>query len=194
VQSEPDWERYLPLALYAYQTAKAFINWCFSISINFGHHPKLPDNSIDAFDTNFYQTHLRAKLAELQDLVASNSASAAHRQQQGYNRLTKLQQFTPGDLVWLSVPTADKLTPHWEGRWKVDEVKNSINVKISNDSQSKVVHVNRLRHRIQPSSDEATTTDSDQPIDIEHSIVTETNSPARQYPVRIRNPPDRLRY
>ena len=160
----------------------------------FGHHPKLPGNSIDAFDTNSYQAHLRAKLAELQDLVASNSASAAHRQQQGYNRLTKLQQFTPGDLVWLSVPTAGKLTPHWEGQWKVDEVKNSVNVKISNDSQSKVVHVNRLRHHVQPSSDKATTKDSDQHIDIEHSIVTETNPPARQYPIRMRNPPDSLRY
>ena len=104
--------------------------------------------------------------------MASNSASAAHRQQQGYSRLTKLQQFTPEDLVWLSVPTAGKLTPQWDSWWKVDEVKNSVNVKISHDSQSKVVHVNRLRHCIQPSSDEATTTDSDQHIDIEHSIVT----------------------
>jgi len=124
--------------------------------------------------------------------VASNSAAVAHRQQHGYNRLTELQQFTLGDLVWLSVLTAGKLTAHWEGQWKVDEVKNSVNVKISNDSH--VVHVNRFRHRIPPSSDEATTTDGDQHIDMKHSIVTETNPPAWQNPVCIRNPPDRLRY
>ena len=145
----------------------------------FGRHPKLPDNSADAFDTNSYQAHLRVKLAELQDLVASNSAEAAHRQQQGYNTLTKLQQFTPGDLVCLSVPTAGKLTPGWEGRWKVDEVKNNLNVKISNDSQSKAVHVNRLRHRIQPTSDEVTITDGDQHFNVEHLVVTET-TPARR--------------
>jgi len=79
--------------------------------------------------------------------MASNSAAAAHRQQQGYNRCTKPQQFTTGDLAWLSVLTADKLSPHWKGRWKVEEIKDSVNVRISNGSQSKVVHVNRLRHR-----------------------------------------------
>ena len=111
VQSELDWERYLPLALYAYRTAKHSSTGVSPFQLMFGHQPKLPDNSIDAFDTNSYQAHLRAKSAELQDLMASNSASAAHRQQQGYSRLTKLQQFTPEDLVWLSVPTAGKLTP-----------------------------------------------------------------------------------
>ena len=117
----------------------------------FGRHPKLPETTCTsgAFDTHSYQAHLGAKLAELQDLVTFNTATAAHRQQQGYNRFTKLQHFAPGDLVWLSIPNASKLAPHWEGQWKVVEVKNDVNVKISNGNQSKVVHVNRLRHRFQ---------------------------------------------
>ena len=56
------------------------------------------------------------KLAELQDLVNSTSAAATHKQQQGYSRFIKAQQFALGDLVWLSIPTAGKLTPHWEGK------------------------------------------------------------------------------
>ena len=139
----------------------------------YGCQPKLPENSTDAFNTNSYQMHLRTKLAELQDLVTSNSAAAAHRQQHGYNRFTKPQRFAPGDLVWLSIPTAGKLIPHWEGRWKVEEVKNSVNVNISNDYQSKVVHVNRLRHRLQPSLDDTYLSDNNQAIEIEHLIAPE---------------------
>ena len=56
---------------------------------------------------------------------------AAYRQQQDYNKSTRFQQFPPGDLVWLSVPTASKLAPHWESEWKIAEVKNDVNVKIS---------------------------------------------------------------
>ena len=121
----------------------------------FGRHLKLPETTGGALDTHSYQSHLCAKLAEFQDLVTFNTATAAHRQQQGYNRFTKLQQFAPGDLVWLSIPNASKLAPHWEGEWKVIEVKNNVNVKISNENQSKVVHVNRLRHRFQPTPAEA---------------------------------------
>ena len=78
----------------------------------FGRHPKLPETTAGAFDTHSYQANLHPKLAELQDLVTFNTAIAAHRQQQGYNTFTKLQQFAPGDVVWLSIPNASKLTPH----------------------------------------------------------------------------------
>ena len=116
VQSEPDWERYLPLVLYAYRTARHTSTGVPPFQLMFGRHPKLPDTTCTggAFDTHSYQTHLGAKLVELQDLVTFNTATAAHRQQQGYNRFTKLQQFAPGDLVWLLIPNASKLTPHWE--------------------------------------------------------------------------------
>ena len=142
VHSGPDWERYLPLVLYAYRTSRHASTGVSPFQMMFGHQPKLPEHTVGAFDTHSYQAHLHAKLAELQDLVTSNTAAAAHRQQQGYNRLTKLHQFSPSDLVWLSIPNASKLAPHWEGEWKVEEVKNIVNVKITNGKQSKVVHVN----------------------------------------------------
>ena len=108
----------------------------------FGHHPKLPKTTVNAFDTHSYQAHLRAKLAELLNLVTSNTVTAAHRNQQAYNRFTKLQQYAPGYLIWLSIPNASKLALHWVGEWKVTEVKNNVNVKICNGKQLKVVHVN----------------------------------------------------
>ena len=39
----------------------------------------------------------------------------ANRQQQGYNKFTAQQQFNkPGDLIWLFIPNAGKLTPQWD--------------------------------------------------------------------------------
>ena len=151
----------------------------------FGHHSKLPETDGEAFDAHSYQAHLCAKLAELQDLVTFNTATAAHRQQQGYNRFTKLQQFSPGDLVWLSIPNASKLAPHWKGEWKVTEVKNSVNVKITNGKQSKVVHVNQLRHRLQPTPAEAAPSDNEVTTKVEHFITQEETTPppvTRRYP------------
>ena len=75
--------------------------------------------------------------------------------------------------------SASKLTPHWEGRWKVEEVKYSVNVEISNDYQSKVVHVNQLRHQLQPSLDDTYPSDNNWAIDIEHLIAPEPTPPSR---------------
>ena len=73
--------------------------------------------------------------------------------------------------MWLSVPTASKLAPHWEGEWKIAEVKNDVNVKIPKGTQSKVIHVNRLRHRFQPLSKEAKPSDSVVSFSVEHSVM-----------------------
>ena len=122
VESEPDWERYLTLVLFACCTAKHTSTGVSPFQLMFGQQPKLPAESSNAFDIHSYQAHLRAKLAELQDFVISKMTEAANRQQQGYNKFTTQQQFKAGDLVWLSIPNAGKLMPRWEGNWKVKQV------------------------------------------------------------------------
>ncbi|KAL5477567.1 hypothetical protein EMCRGX_G024380 [Ephydatia muelleri] len=48
-----------------------------------------------------------------------------------YDRHSAEQPFKPGDLVWLSVPTAGKLNLQWEGNWTVRRVKSPVTVEIS---------------------------------------------------------------
>ena len=79
-------------------------------------------------------------------------AAAAHKQKEQYDRHTRTRSFRIGDAVWLSVPTAGKLDPRWEGEWIVDSIKSPITVEIANGRTSKVVHVNRLQHRFTPST------------------------------------------
>ena len=61
-----------------------------------------------------------------------------------------------GECVWLSIPTAKKLDPQWDGGWTITKVKGPLNMEVSDGNISKVVHVNRLRHRIQPASTDGT--------------------------------------
>ena len=69
-------------------------------------------------------------------------------------------------------------------------------MKIVNGQHYKVVHVNRLRHRVQLQPEEGNVSSKTMPWsppEIEHSIIS-TDTPERRYPVRDRHPPDRLRF
>ena len=52
--------------------------------------------------------------------------------------------------MWLSQPAAGKLDPHWDGSWTVQSIHSSVTLQITNGKMDKVVHINRLHHRIQP--------------------------------------------
>ena len=76
-------------------------------------------------------------------------ASSAN-QKKYYNKQSSSRKFGVNDRVWLSIPVAGKLDPRWEGVWKVTSVKSPVTVAISNSKRNKVVHINRLQHRMQP--------------------------------------------
>eukprot|EP00731_Ephydatia_muelleri_P003079 Em0001g3079a len=95
---------------------------------------------------------LQAKMAELQGLVEAHIVESAHWQKVDYDRHSAEWPFKLGDLVWLSVPTAGKLDPRWEGNWTVRRVKSPVTVEISDEERTKVVHTNRLHIRIQPAA------------------------------------------
>ncbi len=64
---------------------------------------------------------------------------------------TTSRTFAVGDSVCLSVPTAGKVGPQWEGRWKIKSVKGPVTMEITDGQRTRVVHTNRLQHRTQPS-------------------------------------------
>ena len=166
----------------------------------FGRQPRINEYAESwAFDTTTYQQQLQAKLAELQGFVETNLVESALAQKSFYDNQSRVATFGKRDLVWLSSPTAGKLSPRWEGGWKIQEVKTPVTMKITNGHYSKVVHVNRLRHRVQfqPEESEVRPQCSKDtpwnPPGIEHSIV-EADAPERRYPARNKHPPDRLRF
>ena len=189
----------MPLVLYAYRTAVHSSTGFTPFELMYGRPSQQASfDQLHSFDGDSYQHHLKAKLAEMRDFVETNLTGSASRQSNNYNKHSQSRQFKVGDHVWLSIPTAKKLDPKWDGRWTITAVKGPLNMQISDGVVSKVVHVNRLRYRMQPT---ATDDPSQQkplstdwiPTQIEHftDFYSDPVRP-RRYPSRAHRPP--LRY
>ena len=73
VEHEADWERYLPLTLFAYRTAIHMSTKKSPFFVMFG-RPQLNEYAdIQAYDTPTYQQQLQAKLAKLQGFVKARN-------------------------------------------------------------------------------------------------------------------------
>ena len=110
VEQESDWEKHLPLALYAYRTAVHTSTGTSPYLLMFG---RQQDTSLFetplAFDLSTYQFHFRAKLVKLKDFVDSNLISSAAKQKMFYDRRSSACSFQVGNKVWLFQPRAGKL-------------------------------------------------------------------------------------
>ena len=83
-------------------------------------------------------------MAQLTDLVEIPMTEAAHKQKSCYDQRAIHRSFKTGDTVWLTSPIAGKLDPKWEGDWEMKTVNEPTMYTISDEKQTRVVHVNRL--------------------------------------------------
>ena len=93
------------------------------------------------------------------------------------------------------MPTAGKLDPKWESKWKITSLKSPTTVEISNEKQHKVVHINRLQHCVQPMEAIFNSPPISQPWcppEIEH-FIQPASPEFRRNPPRNRHPPDYYR-
>ena len=80
VKIESDWEKHLPLALYAYHTATHASTGVSLHTLMFGRQPHSSVfQSPCGFDPTSYQFHLHDKLAKLQHFVESNLVSSSSK-------------------------------------------------------------------------------------------------------------------
>ena len=146
VETKEEWEKHLPLILYAYCTAIHLSTGFTPFEVMYGRSPQQAlFEQMHFFDTDSHHHHLQAKLAEMHDFVEANFIESASRQRDHYNKHFQTGKFTVGDKVWLFIPTAKKLDPRWDGRWTITALKGLLNMEISDGTVSKVVHVNWLR-------------------------------------------------
>ena len=153
VQQHNDWEKYLPLVLYAYRSATHSSTGVSPFELMFGRCAlKPPLHTNTAHDVTSYQDQLRAKLAQLYDFVELNNVQASSHQKHYFDQRTQPRTFQVGDSVWLSIPTAGKLEPKWEGEWVIQSVQSPVTYTINDGKRTKTVHINRLRPRLQRST------------------------------------------
>ena len=178
VEKKEEWEKYLPLALFAYRTTIHHSTGVSPFEMMYGRKPckdALP--SLTGYEVQDYQTMLKDKLAELRDFVEVEITKAAESQRVEYNKHMAKREFHQGDLVWLSIPTAGKLDARWEGKWTVTSHKSPVTVEITDGARTRVVHVNRLRYRVQPEASPSRNTslkEDWQPPQTDHFLVEGT--------------------
>ena len=155
---------------------------------------KPPLHTNTAHDVTSYQDQLRAKLAQLYDFVELNNVQASSHQKHYFDQHTQPRTFQVGDSVWLSIPTAGKLEPKWEGEWVIQSVQSPVTYTINDGKRTKTVHINRLRPRLQRSTllVDQSPHHTWEPPSVEHITYDESNHQPR-YPTRVRPPPDRYR-
>ena len=102
---------------HIYRSFSIYVDVQKTAHFNFS-HPRL-------FDPGTYQAQLQAKLAQLHDLVETNSPKLATPKRPH----STPPSFKDGDPVWLSVPTAGTLQPRWKGNCRIKTVKSPITWK-----------------------------------------------------------------
>ena len=196
--------------MYAYHSTIHSSTQVSPFRLKFGRHPQFnsfPGHEVS--DPTSYQKELQLKLAKLQDMVETNIVQSANYQKTGYDHCTQVRTFAVNNPVWLLIPRQGKLGSKWQGGWKVRGVKSEVTIQISNEKDHcKVVHVNRLQHRIQP-SDTGTCVPTHNatriwhPPQTDHTVIWEdtdlptvsqsnSNILQRRYPLRNGQPPEHL--
>ena len=105
VETEEDWERFLPLVLYAYCTVQRSSTGVTPFQLMFARPPQLTQfNEPTAFEPSTYAAQLQTKLAALQDFVHTNLAASAQQQKFQYNKHSSIRSFISGEPVQLSIP------------------------------------------------------------------------------------------
>ena len=82
------------------------------------------------------------KYANLNTMAKDSNGHLEAGLRQEYKKHSQERSFKVDDPVLLSIPTAGKLDPHWEGKW--------VNVETSDGLWRRIVHINGIRQRIQP--------------------------------------------
>ena len=108
------------------------------------HKPPLPSKV--AHDVTSYQHQLRS---QLMDFVETHNTQASSQQKQYFDKHTLARTFAVGDPVWLSIPTAGKLDPRWEGEWIIQPKVSPTTYTIHDGSRTRTVHIDQLRRRLQ---------------------------------------------
>ena len=147
VEKREGWKKYLPLALFAYRTVVHSSTGVTPFMLMYGREPSSGIcTSPMGHEVHEFPAVLQSKLAKLRDLVETHNAEAASRQKSHYDKTSIERHFIADDRVWLSIPTAGKLDPCWDGRWHINSVKSSLTVEITDGKKTKIVHVNRVRY------------------------------------------------
>jgi len=154
LRSAGQWEKHLPMLLFAYRTTRHQATGYSPFELMFGRTPPGLDNFAEravCFGTtpSAHLQSLSETMTEFREMVDAHTAQSAEEAQR-HRRFQLPPEYSPGDPVWLwDNNPRHKLAPRWLGGWRVDTMLGPVTVRIANDAgHRKVVHIDKLKMRV----------------------------------------------
>ena len=158
VDHQRDWDRFVPLVLFAYRASKHESTGETPNALMFGRQVRLPLDvawnlpGIREMPTHEYAIQLEERFHDINERAREHLGKAGEYQKQYYNRKVKTEEFEKGDAVMLAVTArkvgvSPKLQARWDGPFIVIAKFGDVNIKIQKDPRSKaiIVHVDRVK-------------------------------------------------
>ncbi|XP_063989948.1 protein NYNRIN-like [Diachasmimorpha longicaudata] len=160
--NQRDWDRWIPLFLLAYRSAKHQTTEYSQAMLMLGRERTLPldlirgsvprDNStINAIPE--FITELRAKLNDVHDIVRNNLILKSQKMKSHYDHKARMLAYQVGEKVCLFYPRrtkgkSPKLQSDWDGPYTIRTKINDVVYRIGKlpRGKLKIVHVDRLVH------------------------------------------------
>ena len=156
-----DWDRYLPVLLFAYRETKHASTGFSPFELLYGRTVRGPlavvrqmwtDEAVDEEVRTTYQyvLDLRERLDEISEIAKENLRNAKHKQTVYFNKKAKDRSFKVGDKVLLLLTEQhNKLQVKWKGPYEILEKRSGQNYRINMDGKEKTFHINLLRPYIE---------------------------------------------
>ena len=147
--TEMNWDRWLPHAMFSYNTSVHTSHGMTPFELIFGHKANIPSEfEIGAVEKTYNQLldELINRLRDTQSLAHDRLLAAKEKSKQWYDQKVNPVNFKIGDEVWLlKEPRDNKFDDYYRPRYKVKGLSDH-NVTLDlGDGREKVVHKNKLK-------------------------------------------------
>lgn len=156
-EDQRDWDKWLPFATFAYNTAAHEGTKDSPYYLLFGRNPVVPGVAFCEPKEHYgtlddYRAELTQRLQRAHHMASSTLRSAAELRKKRLGPSRKDLKFKVGERVYIRVGAvvrrlARKLAAKWVGPYHIIERLSSVTMRVRNikTRESKVIHVNRLR-------------------------------------------------
>lgn len=152
VNKDNEWDRYLKLASFSYNTSVHEGTRYTPHELVFGRMARTPSSNPDVTDIadesyKGYLTNLFSKLTDTQAIARENLIAAKQKSKNYYDRKMNARTFKAGDYVYLlKEPNKSKLGDQYTGPYKIISTLSNRNVKLAiSRNKIRIVHEDKFK-------------------------------------------------
>ena len=159
------WDKYLKFLLFAYRDTPHCVTGFSPFTLLFGREVKGPlellrttwlDEECDDASVGEWLLGVRAKMAEMSEIVSDREKKAKSDMKRFYDRSARVKSFEVGEMVLVRKPGLQcKLGDFWEGPYQIEGRVSPVTYRIlvpGKPQHSRILHCNLLRKWTTPAA------------------------------------------